>query len=384
MSSSAQIKDLVASSSTPVDAYAALLSAKAISFDRAQKRIVDTLQVMFDYVSSDTFQVRGQGFFAKLRNRNVLPARCGMYIWGGVGRGKSMLMDLFYNLAPVEKKRRIHFHAFMREVHARIHEMRQSGGNKDDGLLNALADELSEGCLLLCLDEFQVHDITDASILSRLFVALFQKGVLVITTSNRPPEDLYKNGIQREQFLPFIELMNKHMEVCELASQTDYRLEQMKSLKQVYFSPLGPAADNFMHDNSYNLTRGQRAKSTTMIIQNRKITIPWCAGDVAWFTFEQLCGSPLGAGDYLELAESFHTILLQDIPELSPDKRNEAKRFVTLIDAMYERKTNLICTAAVPPEGLYPQGDGSFEFGRTISRLKEMQSHEYLEAAHIR
>jgi len=381
MNTSAQIKDIILASSTPIDAYANLLASKNIGFDRGQKKVVETLQVMFDYILSDTFRVRGQGFFAKFREKNALPPRCGAYIWGDVGRGKSMLMDMFYNLVPIPNKRRLHFHAFMQDVHARLHRLRQAKSSTD--LLKQVVEELSSEFHLLCLDEFQVHDVTDAMILSRLFRALFQKGVLVIFTSNREPKNLYLNGLQRDQFLPFIELLEGHVEIIELLGRTDYRLEQIKALKQVFFHPLGFKADKFLLDSYLALTRGNTTSSMMLEINERKLEVKRVAGGVAWFSFAELCEEPLGAGDYLEIASKFHTILLKDIPRLSPEKRNEAKRFVTLIDALYESKTNLICTADTAPEDLYPEGDGSFEFARTVSRLKEMQSESYLEISHV-
>ncbi|MCI5050286.1 MAG: cell division protein ZapE [Rickettsiales bacterium] len=382
MSGSGQIKDIIASTKTPVDAYASLLASKTIGFDLAQKRMVDALQVLFDYICSDTFRVRGQGFFARFRSKDKIPARCGTYLWGGVGRGKTMLMDMFFELAPIPNKHRVHFHAFMRDVHERIHMIRKNEPEAE--LIPLVVDQLAEEFHLLCLDEFQVLDVTDAMILSKLFTCLFQKGVVVVITSNREPDELYKNGIQRDQFLPFIELVKGHMDVTEIKGGTDYRLEQIKSMDQVYFTPLGPKADEFLIKSFQSLTRGQQVKPVTIEILGRKIDIKTAAGGVGWFSFASLCEQPLGASDYMEIASTFHTIIIKGIPKLSPEKRNEAKRFVTLIDTLYEHKTNVICSAEVGEEDLYPKGDGSFEFERTVSRLKEMQSEGYLEASHIR
>lgn len=382
MSDTSQMKQLIKASSTPVDAYAKLLGEKVIGFDRGQKRVVDALQVLFDYILTETFQIRGRGFFAKFRSKNTIPARCGTYVWGDVGRGKSMLVDMFYDLVPLPNKRRMHFHAFMRDVHARMYRLRKNKATRN--LLEEVVDELSNEFHVLCLDELQVHDVTDAMVLSKLFRALFQKGVVVVVTSNRPPEDLYLNGIQRDQFLPFIELVRGHMDVELLDSSVDYRLEQLRSLKQVYFTPLGEFADKFLGDTFKSLTRGHGIKPVVLEIQGRQLQVNKAAGGVAWLSFSDLCEQPLGAGDYLEIASSFHTLLLQNIPKLSPEKRNEAKRFVTLIDALYEHKVKLVCSAEVGPDDLYPKGDGSFEFQRTVSRLQEMQSEPYRVSTHIR
>ncbi len=366
---------------TPQSQYQVWLDNGRIQPDAGQQEVVRVLQRMYDIVTAPNFLHKGSVLKTLLTRRKALPNCCGAYIWGGVGRGKSMLMDMFYELVPFEKKRRVHFHAFMRDVHSRMHAWRQL--RDYDDLIPNIVDEISSECQLLCLDEFQVHDVTDAMILSRLFRALFQAGVIIVTTSNRPPNELYQGGLQREQFEKFIELTERRMLVTELTSDIDYRLKQLKAMKQVYYTPIDEQALDFLYDSYSALTQNATSTPLTIEISGRKIVIEKNACGIAWMTFEELCERPLGASDYIEIATEFHTLLLQDIPALSPERRNEAKRFVTLIDALYEHKVKLICTAAVPAEELYPKGDGSFEFERTVSRLQEMQSESYLGASHL-
>jgi cell division protein ZapE len=309
----------------------------------------------------------------------------GLYLYGGVGRGKSMLMDLFYEGAPVPKKRRAHFHEFMLDVHARIHNWRQmtpderkaKGGHDDP--IPPLATDLANDAWLLCFDEFQVTDVADAMILSRLFTALFDAGVVVVSTSNRRPDTLYEHGINRHFFLPFLDLVDEKMDVLHLDSPTDYRLARLMGAP-VYYHPLSSDSVDLMEQAWLRLTDGAVEKSQTLYPQAREFIIARVANDVPRFTFDELCNQPLGSADYLEIAYHFHTVLIDDIPQMSGDQRNEAKRFVTLIDAFYENGVKLICSAQVEPNALYVSGTGSFEFGRTASRLMEIQSDAYLKA----
>jgi cell division protein ZapE len=315
----------------------------------------------------------------------------GLYVYGGVGRGKSMLMDLFFRAAPIAAKRRVHFHAFMQEVHARLTAMRQHPGirelrpgkrAKDDDILPSIARDIARDCRLLCFDEFQVHDIADAMILGRLFETLFEAGVVVVATSNRPPRGLYENGLQRDSFLPFIALIEKRLDLLQLDSGTDYRLESMRAM-DVYLTPLDASADRRLEDYFARLTHGADVGPETLTVHGRAVRIPRASDDIAFASFAELCERPLGPADYLAIAGRFDVLLLARIPGMGPARRNEAKRFVTLIDALYEHKVKLICSAERPPEALYPMGDGAFEFERTVSRLHEMRSEGYIGSRHL-
>ncbi|MEE9348069.1 MAG: cell division protein ZapE [Robiginitomaculum sp.] len=325
--------------------------------------------------------------------RKAGPPPRGLYLWGGVGRGKSMLMDIFFDGAPVTAKSRVHFHAFMLDVHSRIRAWRALGDgakkSSDDYVRGAgddpiapVAKAIAREAQLLCFDEFHVTDITDAMILSRLFEHLFARGVVVLATSNRAPDDLYKNGLNRGLFLPFIAEMKSHMEVFEFPGQVDHRLRQLAAAP-VYYSPLGTAASDGVEAAWQRLIGAAMPKRTELTVQGRALILEQTAAGVARVSFDRLCGSFLGAADYLRLARAFQTVILEDVPVMGADMRNEAKRFVTLIDALYETRTKLILSAAAQPDGLYISGDGHFEFERTASRLIEMRSEEYLAARRL-
>jgi cell division protein ZapE len=304
-----------------------------------------------------------------LFRRRVPPPPRGLYLWGGVGRGKSMLMDLFAD-ATDAPKRRVHFHAFMQDVHARLHDARKRGV---DDALAPVASDLARGLRLLAFDEMQITDITDAMVVGRLFQMLMAAGVVIVTTSNRPPEDLYKNGLNRALFLPFIELLREKLEVIELQSETDYRRERLIGAK-VYFHPADAAARAAMGALWVELTGGDPGAPLILEVQGRKVRLPLHHGGTARAGFWDLCGQPLGPADYLAIARSLKVLLIEDIPRLSATNYNEAKRFVTLIDALYEARVRLIASAADIPERLYVEGAGAFEFERTASRLAEMQA----------
>jgi len=302
----------------------------------------------------------------------------GLYLWGGVGRGKSMLMDWFFEAAPVEHKRRVHFHAFMLEVHEAIHTERQKGG---DDPIPEVAEAIVARARLLCFDEFHVTDITDAMILSRLFDAMWSSkvggGCTVVATSNRAPDDLYRQGLNRKLFLPFIESLKSRMEIHHFDGDLDHRLRALTAAP-VYYTPLGPDTDARIEAAWTRLVGEATGTPETLRVQGRDLVLQTTAAGVARTDFSRLCEQPLGAADYLGLSQSFQTLILENVPRLTEADRNAAKRFVTLIDALYETRTKLIMSAAAEPEALYPAGDGAFEFQRTVSRLMEMRTEAYL------
>ena len=310
----------------------------------------------------------------------------GLYVWGSVGRGKTMLMDLFFDTVDVRRKRRAHFHSFMADVHARVHAWRQklkAGEVKGDDPIAPVAADLAEEAWLLCFDEFAVTDIADAMILGRLFRALFEKGVVVVATSNVEPGDLYRDGLNRALFLPFIDMIRQRMEVTKLESRTDFRLEKLSG-SDVWFSPLGEEATVRLHKLFRALTGADKGAPDHVRVFGRDVEIPEAAHNVARVRYEDLCDRALGATDFVEIARVYHTIVMDGIPVLDPAKRNEVKRFIVLIDALYDHRVKLVAAAAAPPQALYAgtEGHEAFEFDRTVSRLIEMQSTDYLALPH--
>jgi cell division protein ZapE len=296
----------------------------------------------------------------------------GLYIWGGVGRGKSMLMDMFFESVRQERKRRVHFHAFMQEVHAGLHAARKKGV---DDAIGPVANDVIAHVDLLCFDEMQITDITDAMIVGRLFERLFDAGVVVVTTSNRVPDDLYKDGLNRQLFLPFIELIKHKMVVHELVSDTDYRQNRLSG-SPVYFTPNDHAARQAIQAVWEDLSGGE-AEPLVLTVNARPVEIPAYRNGIGRAGFFDLCGHALGPADYLAIAAAVKVLVLTDIPSLGRTNFNQARRFVTLIDALYEAKVKLICSAAAVPDMLYREGEGSFEFERTASRLMEMQAADW-------
>jgi cell division protein ZapE len=297
----------------------------------------------------------------------------GLYLWGGVGRGKSMLMDLFHASVAIDDKRRVHFHAFMQEVQAGLNEARKRG--VDDAIL-PVADRIAGEVRLLSFDEMQITDIADAMIVGRLFQKLFEAGVVVVTTSNRPPDDLYKDGLNRALFLPFIALLKDRMAVRELAAERDYRQDRLAG-SPVYFHPADAAARDAVSDIWRDVSGGGGGAPLVLKVKGRDVEIPVFRNGVGRASFWDLCAKPLGPADYLAIAEALRLLILEGVPRLGSENYNEAKRFVTLVDALYEAKVRLVMTAADIPERLYIEGAGAFEFERTASRLREMQSADW-------
>ena len=347
---------------TVQEAYQAAVAAGDLHADDAQLAVLPELE----RVRVALAQPVKRGFFRKAPE--LIP---GLYMWGGVGRGKSMLMDLLYDLVDAPKQRR-HFHVFMQWVHTEMTQARKAGV---DDALAPVAAKLAGQVRFLAFDEMQISDITDAMIVGRLFEALFAQGVVVVTTSNRPPDDLYKDGLNRQLFTPFIALLKEKMVVHELASPTDYRQDKLAGTPS-YFTPIDADARQSIADIWQRLSNGM-SETLVLHVKGRQVELPDFHNGAAKAKFFDLCGKPLGAGDYLALADAVRVLILEDIPALSRHNFNEAKRFVTLIDALYEGKVQLICSAAAPPEMLYIEGTGTFEFERTASRLREMQSAEW-------
>jgi cell division protein ZapE len=366
---------------SPLGAYRIKIEAVELLPDPDQALAVEKLQSL--HVALERYDrengLKGWKDRFGLGHRRKTPPQ-GLYMFGGVGRGKSMLMDLFFSTAPIKNKRRVHFHAFMQQVHQRLNEYRRWEGRSDDPI-PPIAKRFAKDATLLCFDEFQVHDIADAMILSRLFKTLFDEGVVVVVTSNRPPSDLYKDGLQRALFLPFIGLIEEKLDLLMLDGPTDYRRETIQRVG-MYLVPNNKKAEATLRQLFERLTSEAKELSSPIFVNGRELNLPLAADGVALSSFNELCCATLGPGDYLAIAERYHTLIILGIPQLGSECRNEAKRFVILIDALYENGVKLICSADVAPSELYVKGDGAFEFERTASRLIEMQSEEYLCKGH--
>jgi cell division protein ZapE len=356
----------------PLHRYRAKVEAREIEFDPAQMLAAEKLQVLANRVADYGRPVRRiiVPFFERRSSEPPL----GLYVFGAVGRGKTMLMDLFFDAVRIARKRRVHFHEFMGEVHELIADARKT---EPGDPIPVVARRLARDTGLLCFDELFVTDIADAMILGRLFKDLFEESVVVVATSNAHPRELYKNGLNRQLFLPFVDLLEARMEVLELAAEKDYRLEKLQG-QPLYFSPPGPEASARMRAAFERLTGQKDGKPAEIEVKGRKVRVPEAAMGVACFSFADLCSQPLGPNDYVAIAHAFHTVLIEDIPALDKARRNEARRFITLIDTLYDNRVCLIASAEVEPDHIYPAGDGAFHFERTASRLMEMRSEAYL------
>jgi len=367
--------------------FAAGIAVGQIESDAAQRVIVDMLAQLEARILQYRLARKSSslGWLFGSRENRQQPIK-GLYIYGDVGRGKTMLMDLFFEASPVVRKRRAHFHEFMLDVHERIHAFRQKmklGDHADEDPIALAAVQLAEEAWLLCFDEFHVTDIADAMILGRLFGQLFARGVIVVATSNVAPDELYKDGLNRALFVPFIHMLEQHLDVVRLDARTDFRLEKFAGMP-VWYVPVDAAADAALDAAWRRLARGQPGSPYELALRGRTLRVPRAAMGVARFSFHELCEEPLAAADYLRIAREYHTVILDRIPRMTFDTRNAAKRFIILIDTLYDMNVKLIASAAAEPDALYhaEQGFEAQEFKRTASRLIEMRSQAYLARPH--
>ncbi|WP_296716359.1 cell division protein ZapE [Erythrobacter sp.] len=362
--------------------YDALIASGELRADPDQRAAAERLDRLQRELEAPPAK---RGLLARLTGtREATPDPRGVYMWGGVGRGKSMLMDLFVETLAIERKRRVHFHAFMLEVDRLVAEQRKA--QQQDPLI-AVALRMAEQVRCLAFDEMVVNNTADAAIMGRFFTALMESGTVIVTTSNRPPKDLYKDGLNRSLFLPFIDLVEERMDVLSLNGPTDYRLERIGGLA-TWHAPIGDAATAQVREAFFRLTDFEPEDAAHVpsgeldLGGGRTLHVPKSLKGVGVFSFKKLCGANRGAADYLAIAQAYHTVIIVGVPKMGPENRNEAIRFTKLVDALYENRVKLFVTAAAVPEELYQAGDGAFEFARTVSRLNEMQSDEYMALGH--
>ncbi len=363
---------------TPLDKYTSDLQQEDFNSDPAQKVAVMHMQKLFEELvkkpQKQNTLIKKLKSILKIEKKQQIR---GLYFWGGVGRGKTYLVDCFYECLPFENKQRIHFHRFMQSIHKELKTLE----NVESPLIN-IAQRLSEQTRILCFDEFHVSDITDAMLLAGLFDALFERGVVLVTTSNQHPDQLYQGGLQRERFLPAIELIKKNTEVVNLDSGIDYRL-QFLDHAEIYHSPLDDRADAMLEDDFDHVCPDEGSRGAVLEIEGRSIQTVRCGDGVVWFNFKALCDGPRGAADYIEIARQYQTVLLSNILVMDDHDNDLVKRFITLVDEFYDRNVKLIITAAAVPDGLYQGKRLAEAFKRTISRLEEMRTHDYLAKQHI-
>ena len=374
----------------PLASYRARLAAGELSTDPSQALVAERLQALWTRLRGYEAQPPAEpGFFSRMfRRQDDMPEDFphGLYLVGDVGRGKSMLMDLFFEAAEVPRKRRVHFHAFMQDAHRRIYAWRRAphrlADPHSDDPIPPLADAIAAEASLLCFDEFQVNDIADATILGRLFKALFARGVVVVATSNTRPDDLFAGQPGHDALLPFIALLKQHLDVLVMAGSRDWRRQRLRGVP-TWHVPADDRADRALDAAFRDLSGGAKARPERLMVVGHILTVPLAAQGVARFDFEALCGQPLGAGDYLALATHYQALVLDGVPRLSPDNYDLARRFVVLIDALYDHRVKLVASADAVPDQLYERGEGARAFERTASRLEEMQSQEYLGLPHL-
>ncbi len=352
--------------------YEARTRTDGFAWDAAQAEVAAHLDDLGERLAD--WRIPQRGFLGLLRRRSGGEAPSGLYIHGQVGRGKTMLMDMFFEHVAFRPKRRIHFHEFMSEVHERIAAARKSVPGDP---IPTVARDIAQESRLLCFDELHVTDIADAMILGRLFEGMFEEGIVIVATSNALPDELYKDGLNRNLFVPFIRMIEDRMLVVELDSAEDYRLQKLAG-RPLYFTPADAVARREMDKVFKDLTGLENGPPTELEVKGRRVRVPQAAHGVARFSFEELCARPLGSADYLAIARHFHTVMIDSIPALSPAKRNEARRFVNLIDTLYDQRVGVIVSAETDVDGIYKEGDGTFFFERTMSRLIEMRSEDYL------
>jgi cell division protein ZapE len=369
----------------PLPAFRAMVAAGELAPDASQELVATRLQELWTRLRGYDPPLRptnGAGLFARLLRREPTPeAPIGLYIVGDIGRGKSMLVDLFFAAADVRRKQRIHFHRFMQNAHERFHAIRSANPDTHDPI-PPLADSIAADAALLCFDEFQVHDIADAMILGRLFQALFERGVVVVATSNIAPDDLFKGQPGRDAFLPFIALIKQRLDLVMMDDGRDFRRSRLRGMR-TWLVPAAARADRELDRAFTELTEGVAAGPATLWVMGRKFVVPLAAEGVARCDFDYLCGSALGPGDYLALATHFHTLILDGIPRLSPANYDKARRFITLIDTLYDHRVKLLASADAMPDQLYQKGENARMFERTASRLDEMQSQDWLDLPHM-